>query len=1231
MKLPTGNKLFEYKGGENNLKECLETIQQKGLDGYLVITASEGDKLVTGEIVFNKGVPALAEVVVGEEAISSDPSLEHIVKHAVNPGAKMEFREIIAVDPLLDLLEEKRLKGEASLQDVLNRIKEEEKRREEEEKKRRGMLEELKKVAEGGFSLPSLGGLENAPFDDVEEYYKRIMDTLKRYEEILQEVEKVDEPSLEGAKKELLKWLRSPEESEAAEEKYRELKEKMAALQKKRAKLEKWIEEWKKQGYVTTLLEEKLKENLDEASALFVDFLDRLQRVKDMEEELKALLKEEKFQPFLSEVKALERKLRDPSKVEEAEAEFQNLKKEAEKDFAHKEEVRKKLEELGMLGLDTSYATELLKKRWEDIKEEWDQYEKKANLLISLRKKMEEHEVEGRRDLKEMWETTLKRMTRPEEIEEAQKAFQGFMEALSRIREERVAIREALRKIGEEGYVLEGLLPGEDAPIANLRDTLGKITQLKMRSEKLQQELGEMNLEFFPGRREEIEKLSKNLPEIEKAEKALERLKKEVEEDQRYRRAVVEEVSRREEEGYNVEKIKQALSAPLKELEVAFEDFKKRVAAAEKFLKGLESLDTTHFKEDVELIKDLVRDLYSMEYAKEALESLKGKLKAFAEMREKLSNTLKELEKEGWGVEAYKMALSGSPEEVEGALKEVLEKKATAEEHLKEMEGWDPLESKYMKKEVEEVRTALKDLKNLEEALKRKEEVSEKIKRASQRREEIRAKVKEWLDSGYLVESLNELLEEPIEKLEKSFLDVEERISRLEQLQLVLDSLDTRHFMEDVEDLIFMNDPSRVEEFEKRVEELKEKIEQDKRRREEIRKDLKRLSEEGFTRAKDIIDKYMDEHLSILEMHYKDFMKDVKALKDLMEKTGFRIVERRTPVRMGVLPNPENTMDRFLVDESNLVALEGVKSAIEGETPLLYIYGPSGVGKTHLINAAAIEFESRGKSVALTSGEKFVEEFLNAVKSDTLDEFREFYRGVDALLVDNVEFLAGKETSQEEFFHLLENMREGGVVILTSDRPPGELPETAERLINRFQSGMVAEIGLPTEDVKKKYIQRWSEEEGLSLKEDQLNLLAKAENLMALKGILTTLKSTASTGEISNEVIADALSRSAALSEEHNDIMEAFSSLKKKVISLAEETEEGEMGVEEEVGEEEEIEEEVMVKCSVCGEIIPETATVCPHCGTVFEESVELLICPHCGAEVPVDSEVCPSCGASLQ
>jgi len=1228
MKLPTGNKLFEYEGGEKNLKECLETIRKKGLDGYLVVTSAEGDTLVTGEIVFNKGVPALAEVVVGGEARSSDSSLQHILKHAVKPGAKMEFREIIAVDPLLDLLEDKRLKGEVSLEDVLKKIREEQKRKEEEEKKRREMLDELKKVVEGGFSLPSLGELKNAPFKDVEAYYKRIKDVLKKYEKILEEIQKVDEPSLEEVKRDLIKLLKSPEESEVVEEKYREFKERVEALKEKRAKLEKWIEEWKRQGYVTTLLEKKLKENIDEASALFVDFLDRLQRVKELEKELKELLKEEKFQPFINVVKVLDRKLKDPSKVEEASAELEDLKKAAEEDFAHKEEVRKKIEELDMLGLDTSYARELLKKKWEDIKEEWDQYEKNANLLISLRKKMEELREEAERDLKGVWESAFKKMVRPDDIEDAQKAFQEFMDALKSIREERKALQETFKKMVEEGYVLSRLLPGEDAPLDELREVLRKITELKERSERLRQELGELDLKFFPGRGDEIEKLSMDLAEVEKAEKALEELKREVEEDQRFRKEVEEEVSKREGEGYNVEKIKQALSAPPTELKEAFEDFTKRVAAAEKFLKGLDDLDTTYFKEDVELIKDLVRDLYSMEDAKEALEGLKEKLKAFAQEREKLSSTLKELEKEGWKVEGYKMALSGSPEDVKDALKEVFERKVAAEEHLKEIEGWDPLESSHMKEVVEEVKASLKDLKNLEEATKRMEEVSEKIKNASERRKEIKAKVKEWLDSGYLVESLNRLLEAPLEKLEEAFSDMEERIDRLEQLQLVLDSLDTRHFVDEVEDLIFMNDPSRVEEFEKRVAELKEKIEKDKKRREDIRRDLERLFEEGFGKAREVVEKYLEEDLSILEMHYKDFLKDVKTLKELMEKTGFKIMERKTPSRMGILPDRESTLENFLVDESNLVAFEGVKSAIEGETPLLYMYGPSGVGKTHLINAAANELERRGKAVALTTGEKFVEEFLNAVKSDTLDDFREFYRGADALLVDNVEFLAGKETSQEEFFHLLENMKEGGVVILTSDRPPGELPETAEKLINRFQSGIVAEIGLPTEEVKKGFIKRWLEREGLSLNEEQLNLLTKTENLMALKGILTTLKRAATIGEISDDIIKDVLSRSTALAEEHDEIMKAFSSLKEKVLSLAEETEEG---VEEEgSSEEEEAEEEVMVKCSVCGEIIPETATVCPHCGTVFEESVELLICPHCNAEIPMDSEVCPSCGASL-
>jgi chromosomal replication initiator protein len=161
------------------------------------------------------------------------------------------------------------------------------------------------------------------------------------------------------------------------------------------------------------------------------------------------------------------------------------------------------------------------------------------------------------------------------------------------------------------------------------------------------------------------------------------------------------------------------------------------------------------------------------------------------------------------------------------------------------------------------------------------------------------------------------------------------------------------------------------------------------------------------------------------------------------------------------------TFDHFVIGKSNELAFAAARAVAEAPGKVynpLFIYGDTGLGKTHLMQAVAHEIALRVPSTRITyvGTEQFTNEYVGAIQARTTQEFRRRYRETDLLLVDDVHFLKGKEATQEEFFHTFNALYEAGrQIIMTSDRPPSEIAGIEARLVSRFQWGMVADVELP--------------------------------------------------------------------------------------------------------------------------------------------------------------------------
>jgi len=216
--------------------------------------------------------------------------------------------------------------------------------------------------------------------------------------------------------------------------------------------------------------------------------------------------------------------------------------------------------------------------------------------------------------------------------------------------------------------------------------------------------------------------------------------------------------------------------------------------------------------------------------------------------------------------------------------------------------------------------------------------------------------------------------------------------------------------------------------------------------------------------------------------------------------------------------NDDYRFESFVVGPSNQVAHAAAMAVAKNPGKMynpLYIYGDSGLGKTHLMQAIGHAFlEYQGdKTVLYVSSESFINDFINAVQSGSgkAKDFKDQYRNVDILLIDDIQFLAGKETTQEEFFHTFNHLHQNKKqVVLTSDRYPKDIKGLEGRLQTRFEAGMVADIGLPDLETRQAILKKKAGQHGKNIDDEVVEFIAKniQTSIRELEGALIKIIAT---------------------------------------------------------------------------------------------------------------------------
>jgi chromosomal replication initiator protein len=287
----------------------------------------------------------------------------------------------------------------------------------------------------------------------------------------------------------------------------------------------------------------------------------------------------------------------------------------------------------------------------------------------------------------------------------------------------------------------------------------------------------------------------------------------------------------------------------------------------------------------------------------------------------------------------------------------------------------------------------------------------------------------------------------------------------------------------------------------------------------------------------------------VLDNKYKEYI--IKALKILTSKNytiefsiyqeeAFTLDEKDTQHRQekinnesSTLLNPKYTFDSFVVGNSNRFAhaasLAVAESPAKAYNPL-FIYGGVGLGKTHLMHAIGHYILKNNPSlkVVYVSSEKFTNELVNSIKDDKNVEFRDKYRNIDILLIDDIQFIAGKERTQEEFFHTFNSLYEANKqIILSSDRPPKEISTLEDRLVSRFEWGLIADIQPPDFETRIAILKKKADVEKLNIPNEVMVYIATKikSNIRELEGALIRIVafSSLTNKEISVDLAVEAL------------------------------------------------------------------------------------------------------------
>ena len=257
-----------------------------------------------------------------------------------------------------------------------------------------------------------------------------------------------------------------------------------------------------------------------------------------------------------------------------------------------------------------------------------------------------------------------------------------------------------------------------------------------------------------------------------------------------------------------------------------------------------------------------------------------------------------------------------------------------------------------------------------------------------------------------------------------------------------------------------------------------------------------------------ITSRYLDQILQVIKNYQKNIIRiEFKIIEQSIKKNDDTLKQLETSENVSFIKDsylqynridPNKNFENFITSSSNKLAYEAsvkVSENIAHYNPL-YIYGGVGMGKTHLLNSIGIELKKNNK-VMFISAERFMYQFVKSIKSNNMVKFKEYFRNTDILLIDDIQFMNGKEAMQEEFFHTFNALLDkGSQIIVSADRAPNKLSRIQERIKSRFSGGLVVDIQKPDYELRKKIVEKKIEELN-KFYSDQIKVSKEIQNFIS--------------------------------------------------------------------------------------------------------------------------------------
>ncbi len=903
MILPKGSLDVSMKGGPGTVDDMIGQIKRGKVTGYILVLGTLEDQDgkpgdMTGQLVFKDGAPVLCEAIHHKAPIKGKTGITTLLKAMTVVGNTVELHSKIDVGPPLAFFKEcKVLESDLDLNTFKEsfRKEEEERRRREEERRlqeafRKKVSTEVQSWTRSGFIFGSYPAVLDKGHKELEVWFKEMTASMEKCRTLMRWAEAITDPDLEEPKGKLLSYVTSPEEMQTIEKAREELKARSDEINEKRREMKKWVEGLKEEGYNTERMEEALKGDISTAWNNLTQFMDDIQTLKDHKDELERIVKEDRKKGFSKEITDIEFLLNDPMEIGAISQKLSDLKALIENEKKAKDDLLEEAAQLKAQGFDLTGLKKHLDLRLDRFKVEFNILVNNAYRIGLMKQELSNMD---RRDLAGEIDALKAGLTDPFELESYEKTVSALKKKLDGIAKQRGGLRSELDALGQKGYLIEDIKRSADLPLEKFKESFNAFMSKVKELDGLSAQVNDMDHRWLEEEFKELSSWQHDTSNITRIKQRMKELRDTIDKREKERGKVRSDVAAWEKEGFKVGYLKEALEDSFQRFTEAHKDAAERIKRARDLLKRLNALDARFFVQEASDVRSKIMDPLLVDNATKTLESLKQDVERDRKSRDSFAQWLKELSKDRWNIDGLDKVLKSAPLDLEGAISEFRRKVGRLKEALDDVERWDQLESNWLSKQIEELKKGLMKVEGGERSLDLYEELKEKIVQNKQSRDSIRKQLEKWKDEGYITKNAHEKLDSDISALVPCYDDLKARIERLENVQKIFDKLDFKHFRSQAEEIEFkLNDPYLVEQLEKEVESLKERIDADRKKRQAYGERIKGYVSQGFMGAKKLI-KVMEEDMSIVDLEFRNFDKEVDTFKKLLASTGYVFVNEK--------------------------------------------------------------------------------------------------------------------------------------------------------------------------------------------------------------------------------------------------------------------------------------------------------------------------------------------------